>query len=705
MSELDNLQHADGKKESETPHLKEGDPKTEEATSPVTDTSTTASSTTEEPAKDEALLNEEEVTTATPTEQTNTSEAAEITADKKTLAASAVDSERPAEVLEEKAAPEEAHVEDISASNAEDAEDEDNKQRHEVQEADYQSMSMEALVKALEDLIKNHKVQTISSQVNTIKSEFNNKFNALLDEKRDEFINEGGNAIDFYYTNDTKKAFNTAYKHYKTAISSYYKDREQSLKENLSNRLAIIEEIKGLINVEENISTTYKQFKELQERWRNAGPIPRDKYNNAWNTYHHHVERFYDFLHLNRDLRDLDFKHNLEQKLKLIDRAETLAKDENIDRAFRELQALHKLWKEELGPVPKSEREVIWERFSKATKTIHEKRQAYYADLEKAFEKNLERKEAIIEAIKDLTANTTDSHGSWQKNIKKLEALRDDFFNAGKVPLKLNEATWSKFKEAVRAFNRNKNHYYKSLKKDQYENLQKKRELIKIAEDNKDSEDFEATTPLMKKIQNDWKKIGHVPRRDSDKIWKEFKAACNHYFDRMHATRKSENQHLFDAFEKKQKLVTELNAFKTSKDPKADLKQLKATIEQWNTLGEVPRNKRFIEGKYKKALDEAFGKLDMDRSEVELIKFDSKLDALSHGADDTRKLDNEQNFLRKKIDEVKSDINQLENNLLFFSNVEDDNPVVKEVTSKIEAHKEALEVWKSKLKKVRSLYK
>ena len=281
-------------------------------------------------------------------------------------------------------------------------------------------MTMEALVAAMEELLRTHKIQTISAHVNQIKAEFNAKFNALLDEKKDQFVSDGGNPIDFYFTNDTKKNFNLIYRTYKEEIAKYYKEREQSLKENLKKRLEIIDEIKGLLNLEENINSTYKHFKELQESWRNAGPIPRDKYNNAWNSYHHHVERFYDLLHLNRDLRDLDFKHNLEQKLKIIEQAEALAAEENINRAFRELQALHKLWKEELGPVAKSERQAIWERFSNATKLIHEKRQDYYADLEKSYEKNLERKEDIIKSIKDLYCFTIDLQiplSNWLRQI------------------------------------------------------------------------------------------------------------------------------------------------------------------------------------------------------------------------------------------------------------------------------------------------
>ncbi|WP_407556281.1 DUF349 domain-containing protein [Winogradskyella sp. 4-2091] len=596
------------------------------------------------------------------------------------------------------------HVEEIEASNAEDAEDESNAERHEVEEKDYHAMSMTELVTEFNRLLKHHKVQTISKNINDIKSEFNAKYSELLDEKKEEFIADGGVEMDFYYSNDTKKQFNSLYKEYKQSINAYYKEREQNLKFNLDNRLQIIEDIKGLLSVEENMGTTYKNFKELQEKWRNAGPIPRDKYNNAWNTYHHHVERFYDFLHLNNDLRDMDFKHNYDQKLKIIERAEELAQDENTNRSFRELQVLHKLWKEELGPVGKEHRETIWERFSNATKAIHDKRQAYYADMDKAHEKNLERKEEIIAQISAIAEDKNNSHSAWQKKIKEIEALRDAFFKAGKVPIKVNEATWAKFKEAVRTFNRGKNSFYKDLKKDQYENLKKKKELIQVAEDNKDSDDYKTVTPLMKKIQNEWKKIGHVPRRDSDKIWKQFKNACNHYFDRMHAARKAEDQHLFDAFDKKVKLLDDLKAMKLTEDPKADIEILKSKISEWKAIGHVPQSKRYIDGKFYKAIDDTFDKLKMDKTKLEMIKFDSKLENLAN-PDDTRLLDNEYNFIKKRMSEIKSEINQLENNLQFFSNVKADNPLVKDVHKNIANHKNELDTWKAKLTKVKGMYK
>ena len=614
----------------------------------------------------------------------------------------AVKSEVPQKEASEK--PEDDGINEIEESNAEDAEDEGNKERHTITFKEYDKMSLEALAIELEKLLKSEKVQAIRSHVDAIKSEFNSKFHALVDEKKADFINDGGNEIDFYYSSPVQKRFKTAYKDYRGKLNDHYKNIEQNLKSNLQQKLEIIEELKGLINVEENINTTYKHFKELQERWRNTGPIPRDKYNNAWNSYHHHVEIFYDFLHLNRDLRDLDFKHNLEKKLLIIERAEELAKDDDAMRAFRELQELHKMWKEELGPVDKEHRELIWERFKAATKVINEKKQLYFKEIDKVYEKNLEKKEEIISAIEAITSENTNSHGGWQRKIKEIEALRESFFNAGKVPIKVNEATWAKFKDAVRNFNRKKNAFYKELKKEQYNNLQKKKELVKIAEDNKDSEDFEATTPLMKKIQSDWKKIGHVPRKDSDKIWKQFKAACNYYFDRIHAKRNEANKEFIEAFKKKQELLDTLKSMKLSEDKNKDLETIKDFVNTWKNLGRVPNDKRFIEGKFNKVVDGLFSKLKIDKNEAEMIKFETKLETLNSNDDNHRSLDNERSFIRKKIDELKSQINQLENNLQFFTNVDDDNPLVKEVTNNIEKHKKDLELWKSKLIKIKKMY-
>ncbi|MCP4051817.1 MAG: DUF349 domain-containing protein [Mesoflavibacter sp.] len=593
---------------------------------------------------------------------------------------------------------------EIEDSNAEDAEDEGNKDRHNIEEKDYESLNMEQLVIELERLVKNEKVQAINKHVNALKQEFDKQFNDLLEEKKEEFLSNGGVEMDFRYNSPLQRSFRDTYKDYKQRLTAHYKNLEKNLKQNLNNRLEIIEQIKALTeDAEDSMSSKYKTFKDLQDQWRNAGPIPRDKYNNAWNSYHFNVERFYDLLHLDRDLRDKDFEHNLEQKTKIIEQAEALAKDDNINRAFRELQNLHKIWKEELGPVAREHREPIWERFKEATKKINENRQEYFKSLDKLYEQNLVNKQAIIDKIAQISSENINTHKGWQNKIKEVEALREEFFKAGKVPIKVNEATWAKFKEAVRTFNRKKNQFYKDLKKEQYVNLEKKLELVKIAEENKDNEDFEVTTPLMKKIQADWKKIGHVPRKDSDKIWKQFKTACNHYFDRIKDQRNAASAEEEQAFKEKEALLAKVKELKLTGDQKEDLTTIKKQINNWKNIGRVPRNKKHIEGDFNNVLDGLFKNLDLNKSEAEMIKFENKLQDLS-STDNQKVIDNERFYIQKKVDEIKGEINQLENNLQFFTNVKSDNPLVKEVHKNIKKHKEELDIWQTKLKKIKSLY-
>jgi len=585
---------------------------------------------------------------------------------------------------------------------AEDSEDEDSGKRHDIEMKDYHAMSMKELIDELNSLVKNEKIQAIKDHVEEIKTEFNAKFEEEMEQKKEDFLEEGGNIIDFHYSTPVKKEFNSAYFDYKEKRNQHYQELKQNLNENLKRRLAIIEELKGMVGAGADMNANFKEFKELQDRWKKAGPIPRDQYNTVWNNYHHHVEHFYDFLHLDREFRDMDFKHNLEQKLKMIARAEELAQETNINRAFRELQMLHKMWKEDVGPVEKQYREDIWEKFSEATKKIHENRQAHFAELDQEKEKNLEVKKELISQIKEIADLEIESHNHAQQRIKKIEALREQFFKAGKVPRNVNEETWSSFKQTVREFNRKKNAYYKDLKKEQYQNLEKKLNLVEIAEDNKDNNDMEATTPIMKKVQSEWRKIGHVPRKDSDKIWKRFKKACNHYFDRLHTKQDEENKEGIEAFEKKKQMLEEVKELQLPKDHKEALAIIKTKISEWKELGRVPYKMKYIEGKFNKTLDHLFNDLDMSKKESEMLKYENRLQALDD-ADDTEKIRKEQFFIRKRIDETKAEIRQLENNMQFFSNADESNPLFKEVLKNIERHKQDLETWKAKLKKLKAL--
>ena len=591
----------------------------------------------------------------------------------------------------------------IDETNAEESEDETLKERHAIPMLDYHAMSMDALVDELEKLSTVEKVMSIKEHVEEIKKEFLSKYNHFIDEKKDEFLAENPDSTeDFEYHLPLKPKFDSLYKLIKGKQNAHFKSLQNNLQANLNRRLAIVEEIKNLINPQENIKDTLKHFNELREEWRNIGPIPRDKYNHVWNNYHFHVENFYDYLHLDREARDLDFKHNLEQKQKIIARVEELVNEEDVTKAFRELQDLHRLWKEEIGPVDREHREDIWNQFSALTKQMHDKREGLFANQREKEVANLERKKAMIAEIEELAKVEVTAHSQWQGYIEKVEKLRNDFFSAGKVPSEVNEDTWAEFKTAVRNFNSHKNAFYKDIKKEQSDNLNKKLALVEKAKAMSQSEDFAATTPLMKQIQEEWKQIGHVPRKYSDKVWKDFKDACNQYFDRMKATRNEANSEEIEAFDKKKAYLDSMKDFELVGDHKTDLDAIKAHIEQWKSFGKVPFSRRHIEGKFNKILDALFEKLSLSKKEGDMMRFSNKLEQLA-GSDDSRKLEGEKIFIIRKIEEVQSEIFQLENNIQFFTHAKKDNPLVKEVFKNIEKHKDELKTWKDKLKQLRNL--
>ena len=565
---------------------------------------------------------------------------------------------------------------------------------------DYDSLDLEQLVKEFQLLLKKGAIPAIKNDIEKIKLCFNQKFGELLKEKKTAFLADGGNEIDFQYSIPIKSVYNDLLFEFKTKRQNHYKLLEEEQKKNLSNRLTLIEELKHLIDNAEP-STMYSQFKKLQDKWRSIGNIPRTKYNDTWRTYHHHVERFYDLLHLSNDLRDLDFKHNLEEKLKLVVKAEELAEGNDLNKAFKELQVLHRLWKEDIGPVDREHREDIWERFSNATKKIHEQRHVLQKDLESKYEGNVIIKREVIDKISKLVDDKIDSHKIWQQKIKELETLRQEFFKIGRVPRAVNERIWKEFKESTRNFNKVKNNFYKSIKKGQHDNLSKKNALVEKAESLKDSEDWDITSEIMKQIQAEWKTIGHVPRKYSDKIWKKFKDACNHYFDRLHGVQDEANKEQVESFNKKKELLENLKS-QADKDESLTLEVINSYVSDWHKLGSLPNNMRHIETKFNKTLNSLYAKLDLDEKEIAMLKFKNIIgNYLSHN--NLRKIDNEQLFVRKKIDEVTREIQQLENNISFISNADEDNPLLKNVRKNIENHVKQLDVWKTKLQYITSL--
>ena len=569
----------------------------------------------------------------------------------------------------------------------------------------YEAMSLSELTKELKELLLTEKTQAIKKQVDAIRYEFDKKYDALVEEKREEFIADGGEPHNFSYEIPIYKEFYTAFNNYREKRNQYYKEMEKTHKENLAKRREIIEELKNLINTEEHIGTTFKQFQQLQERWRKAGAVSNADYEDLWNTYHHHVENFYDYIHLSKDLRDIDFKRNLEEKLKIIQRAEALAQDD-VDAllASRELQVLHRIWKEEIGPVDKEHRESIWQRFSELTKKIHDKRQYYLKNLDKIYEENALKKQSIIERIKKLGEKEPTTHNAWKQLSKQVEELRQNFLNVGKVPLQQADEVWKNFNVALRSFNKKKNQFYKTLKKEQQENLTKKLALVEIAKANQNSTDWETTTELMKNIQKEWKEIGSVPLRNTEKIWKEFKKACDTYFTHLaEAIQHSKNKEN-NALEQKKAFLDKLKEYQLSTDRDREIETLQNFVNEWNALGTTHHSKRTIDIKFHKIIDALYKKLNFDKQEIEIIKYNNKLERLIND-DNENSLNNEVIFVKRRIEELKSEVLQLENNLAFFGNIDEKNPLVRDVIKNINNQKEALKTWENKLRELKHLQK
>ncbi len=594
-------------------------------------------------------------------------------------------------------------IDSINESNAEKRESY-SEESTTLSTTDLESLSLKELCDCFKNLLTSEEISSIKEEVQNIRKVFISKYQDLLQEKKQQFFKENPDAqdSDFYFESADKKTFDELSHQYRTEKNKHQQSIQEELKRNLEKRKAIISELKNIVKNTSNFNNALKDIQSLRDRWNAIGAIPKDNYNILWNDYHFHIERFYDQLQLDRETRDLDFKHNLSQKQNLIQRAKELLNETDRYKAFREIQLLHRIWKEETGPVAKEFRESIWDEFSNLTKQIHENLLKLKIEIKQKEESNFKQKVAVINALKDLTSSNFESHNQWQEAIKKVENLHDQFNSIGRVPTEKNEKLWEDFKNAFRSFNRSKNNFYKNIKKHQLENLKQKKALLEKAIELKDSNDFQNTTPLMVQIQEKWKHIGHIPKKQSDELWKEFKSACNYYFDRLNEVRNKEMEVEMKHFEDKKAYYEIVKATELTGDHKTDLEKIKKHIEHWKTLGKVPQNRRHIEGKFNKALDNLFEQLSTSKKEAELMKFQNKLEQLIENKDQGA-INKEIIFVQRKIEEIQNDIFQLENNIQFIQGAKSDNPLIKEINKNIERHKDELRLWKEKWNTLKSI--
>jgi hypothetical protein len=562
---------------------------------------------------------------------------------------------------------------------------------------DYSSYSVDQLIAEAKKLPQEHPVQAIKEHMDGIRKHLLNHLNDERKAKLAEFLEAGGVEMDFEYIQPLREEFRHIYGAYRASRKKYYADLEARLKDNLTQKLALIERLKELVSKDETIGNTFKEFNELQQEWRNIGPVPRAESGDLWRTYHHHVDNFYEYVKINKELRDLDFKKNKESKESLIEQAEALLDLESLREAFSRLQNLHKKWKF-IGPVEREDREPLWERFSATTKALHNKRDAYFEEQREKAEEKIKEKKSLVEKIKEFPLDKVKNHKQWQEAIKGVEAVRQAFIKIGRLNHPENDSVWEEFREVLRNFNHHKNNFYKEQKAAFQKNLDQKKALLDQAEALKDSEDWQEATNVFKRIQAEWKKVGHVPRSESDKIWKKFKAACNHYFERLSAHNAEKDAAFAGNLEQKQALLEEVKAFETGKDQKAAIQGLKGFINQWKQIGKVPRANMNIDQQFNKALDEKFKAIDLDKKESQRIRFENRMETLTGKDQGDAALRRERAALYSQKQEAEKELNQLENNMSFFSSSNKNNPLLKEAEKNIQKQRDHINDIAAKVK-------
>lgn len=550
-------------------------------------------------------------------------------------------------------------------------------------------LKIEEFPTALEKVLKHDQWMKLGQLVRDLQQQFDTQFLKLLQEKKAEFIGEGGNEIDFYFVPDYKKSFSNLLRNYKQKKSQYFKELEANQKANLNRKREIIEEIKTLIDQSEHNNNTYQQFKNLQEAFHNTGQVPRNEVNNIWQTYKFHVERFYDFLHLNRDLREADFKHNYTEKLKIIERAEALALQPDVLASIRELNVLHRLWKNDLGPVAREHREELWNRFQMATKTIHQLKNEYNKNIDQIQSENLALKDQLLDEITAIIAAAPDNHNAWQNAIKKVNVLKEKFHTIGRVPKSENKRLWNSFRELSRAFNQAKNLFYKAQKEQEKQFIEAKKMLIQEVATILDEPNWRDHVHRMKTIQSDWKKTGRISRKLSNKLWEEFKGLTNLYFDRL--KNKPEALSAVDQAQlaSQNNFIATLVKTEAPSTPKKLEGFIEEQVEQWLSLNPQPNSP--AQKKLLQHLVQLWDATSLSIKDKAVQKFNTQLALIKN---DSSSLNKEHSALKKKIDEINTELIQLQNNLQFFSSSSNENPVVQEVTTKIKklsTQKEALE--------------
>jgi hypothetical protein len=548
------------------------------------------------------------------------------------------------------------------------------------------TLSVKELLSEMESIVNKPNAGAHAKKFNQLKDKAYHLIQDEIADKKHDFVEEGNDMEDFSYEHPEQSKYSALVSIFKEKLDAFNKNQEKEHQENLEKRNQIIEKLKNLyINTEPN-TNLFRAIREIKEEWANAGAVAKSEFKNLNHNYFHHLNQFYQMLDLNKEYREQEYAHNLEKRKSIIARAEELINEVSVQKALNELQYLHRLWKEEAEPVAEEFRDSTWEVFKEISNKIHERKSELLAQIEVEQQKALEKKNEIIAKLKDFASSKEAvTHNYWQQAIKQVEQLRSEFLKLGNVPKKLSNQNWTEFKTALRAFNTKKNDFYKNLKNSQHVNLEEKQKLISIAQDNMHSEDWDTAVPLFKKLQEDWKNIGHVPKNQANKVWNDFRDACNTFFNNFREKNASTTDDWKQNYHQKKALLEELKKINDEEGSVEKIEQIKSS---WDSIGKVPRNKMSINNEFNKVLKE---KLKLNKINV----FDLKEDNLTEAqlTDKARKI-------KSQIADLEAEVVKLENNINFFNNPSRENPLLKDTYDKIDEKKALIESLKQSLHKL-----
>lgn len=592
----------------------------------------------------------------------------------------------------------------IEDEDSDELSDDDEHEVVAIQLGDYTTMSKAELVEALKVLLYEKPIQLIRADVESIKINFYKKHKAEFEKKRKEFVDAGGNIEQFTITEDQfEPQIKELLKQYRDLRSKYNRDFEVQKHHNLEEKQKIIETIKELVNKSDSVNQTFQEFRELQQKWREIGPVPQSNLNDLWETYHHHVQNYYDFVKINKDLRDLDLKRNFEEKIQICEKAEELLLEPSIIVAFKKLQKYHNQWRE-VGPVLKEHRTEIWERFKEATSKINKKHQEYFEGLRDDQKHNLDAKVALCEKAEELSTLAITSNKDWNKRSKEMIELQKVWKSIGFAPKKDNNKIYERFRLACDAFFNNKRDFYTDARDEQQNNLQLKSELCIQAESLKDSTEWKKVTEDLIQLQKRWKEIGPVPRKHSDELWKRFRAACDYFFNNKSQHFAQIDNKYGDNLIAKEQLIAEIESYQLLDNVEDNLNALKEFQRRWTEIGYVPiQQKEAIQKRYRDAVNKHFESLKIDESKRNLLKFRTRLDGVQGNPRQENKVRMERDKLFNRLRQIENDITLWENNIGFFAKSKNAEQMIKDVERKIEKGKEEMKLLEEKIKMIDKL--